>query len=112
MCFFDNHIFACGDWKWGHFRQHCNKEYRTGETCGMKLVMMSYRINNKCKTCEKIDTKLRRRAAEVERISRWEQEGSRFMASIDRAYDNIKTLDAEILELQNERQKRSVQFGS
>ena len=112
MCFFDHHVFACGDWKWGHFRQHCNREYRTGETCGMKLVMATYRNGNKCKTCDKIDTKLRRRAAEMERISRWEQEGSKFSASIDRAYDNIKALDHEIVVLTNERQKRANQFGS
>ena len=111
MCFFDQYVFACGDWKWGHFRQHCNREYRTGETCGMKLVMSTSRKGNKCKTCEKIDTKLRRRAAEAERIVRWQQEGSR-SASIDKAYDNIKILDSEIYELQNERSKRAVQFGS
>ncbi|KAI9827900.1 MAG: hypothetical protein M1826_006206 [Phylliscum demangeonii] len=111
MCFFDQHLFACGDWKWGHFRQHCNREYRTGETCGMKLVMTTCRVGNKCKTCEKIDTKLRRRTTEAEKIARWEREGSRFSASIDRAYDIIKSLDQEIYNLQTERQKRAVAFG-
>ncbi|KAI9850528.1 MAG: hypothetical protein M1838_005537 [Thelocarpon superellum] len=112
MCFFDQHLFACDDWKWGHFRQHCNHEYRTGETCGMKLVMTTYRIGNKCKTCERIDTKMRRRAAEAERISRWQSEGARFKASIDRAYENIRVLDAEIHDLQKEKERRAVQFGS
>ncbi|KAI9673024.1 MAG: hypothetical protein M1817_003188 [Caeruleum heppii] len=86
-------------------------EYRTGETCGMKLIMATYRIGNKCKTCEKIDIKLRRRAAEMERVSRWQQEGSRFRASIDRAYDNIKALDGEIQALQRDREKRYASFG-
>lgn len=111
MCFFDQHLFACGDWKWGHFRQHCNREYRTGETCGMKLVMSTYRVPNKCKTCEKIDTKLRRRATELAKIQRWELEGGRFSASIDKAIDMIKGLDMEIRNLQAERSRRAIAFG-
>ena len=106
MCFFDQHRFACGDWKWGHFRQHCNREYRTGETCGMKLIMQTVPVSQKCKLCDKIDTKQRRRGAEVDRISRWQREGSKFRASIDRSYDMIKVLDKEIYELGSERQRR------
>ena len=106
MCFFDQHRFACGDWKWGHFRQHCNREYRTGETCGMKLIMQTVPVGQKCKLCEKIDTKQRRRAAEVERINRWQREGGKFSASIERSYDMIKTLDREIYDLNCERQRR------
>ncbi|KAI9847503.1 MAG: hypothetical protein M1837_002404 [Sclerophora amabilis] len=74
--------------------------------------MTTSRVGNKCKTCEKIETKLRRRAAEADRIGRWQQEGARFSASIDKAYDNIRALDAEIRDLHAERQKRAVAFGS
>ncbi|KAI4145812.1 MAG: hypothetical protein L6R39_003693 [Caloplaca ligustica] len=102
MCFFDQHRFACGDWKWGHFRQHCNREYRTGETCGMKLIMQTVPVSQKCKLCDKIDTKQRRRSAEEDRIARWKREGSKFRASIDRSYDLIKSLDREIYDLRNE----------
>jgi hypothetical protein len=112
MCFFDQHLFACGDWRWGHFRQHCNQEYRTGETCGMKLIMSTHRIGNKCKTCEKIDTKMRRRATEAEKIARWQRDGGRFKASIDKAYEIIRGLEMEIHDLQMERQKRSRSFGA
>lgn len=112
MCFFDQNLFACGDWKWGHFRQHCNQEYRTGETCGMKLIMSTYRLGNKCKTCEKIEIKLRRRAAEQDKIVRWQRDGGRFGASIDKAYDMIKALDREIRDLQMERQKRAITFST
>jgi hypothetical protein len=106
MCFFDQHRFNCGDWKWGHFRQHCNREYRTGETCGMKLIMQTVQNPQKCKLCDKIDTKQRRRSAEYERISRWKREGGKNWASIDRSSDMIKALDKEIHDLWSERQRR------
>src|SRR5271156_3250156 len=70
MCFFDQHRFNCGDWKWGHFRQHCNSEFGVGETCGMKLVMQTYEIDTKCKLCQKIDTKHRRMAEALARRQR------------------------------------------
>lgn len=106
MCFFDQHRFACGDWKWGHFRQHCNREYRTGETCGMKLIMQTVPVGQKCKLCDKIETKQRRRSAEVDRIRRWQREGTKFRASIDKSYDLIKELDKDIFDLGSERQRR------
>ena len=106
MCFFDQHRFQCGDWKWGHFRQHCNREYRTGETCGMKLIMQTVPVSQKCKLCEKIDTKQRRRAAEVDRITRWRREGAKFSASIDRSVDIVKALEKEIRDLTHDRQRR------
>lgn len=108
MCFFDQHRFACGDWKWGNFRQHCNREYRTGETCGMKLIMQTLPVGQKCKLCEKIDTKHRRRTAEVEKITRWRREGGKFSASIDKAADQIKVLEKEITDLGYERQRRQL----
>jgi hypothetical protein len=106
MCFFDQHRFQCGDWKWGHFRQHCNREYRTGETCGMKLIMQTVPVSQKCKLCDKIETKQRRRAAEVDRINRWKREGSKFSASIDKSSAIVKTLEKEITDLAYERQRR------
>ncbi|KAL8984737.1 MAG: hypothetical protein Q9205_001386 [Flavoplaca limonia] len=106
MCFFDQHRFACGDWKWGHFRQHCNREYRTGETCGMKLIMQTVPVSQKCKLCDKIDTKQRRRSAEEDRINRWKREGGKFRASIDRSYDMIRSLDKEIYDLRSERMRK------
>src|SRR5277367_1978043 len=106
MCFFDQHRFACGDWKWGHFRQHCNREYRTGETCDMKLVMQTYEIQQKCKICEKIDTKRRRLANEQDRIHRWAREHSRYDQSIEKSREIIAALDTEIYELGNQRRSQ------
>ena len=105
MCFYDQHIFACGDHKWGHFRQHCNMEYRQGETCGMKLVMSTSNLSQKCRICDKIDTKQRRRASEKERINRWKKEGGKFRASIEKSEDMVRSLERELMDLTNERRR-------
>ena len=42
-----------------------------GETCGMKLVWNTNRMEESCKLCEKIETKIKRQSAEIERIKRW-----------------------------------------
>ena len=72
----------------------------------MKLIMQTVPVSTKCKLCDKIDTKVRRRQAEFERISRWRREGSKFSASIDRSADIVKSLEKEINDLTYERQKR------
>lgn len=73
----------------------------------MKLIMQTVPLGQKCKLCDKIDTKQRRRAAEIDRISRWQREGNKFRASIDRSTDMVRSLDREIYDLSCERQKRS-----
>ena len=106
MCFFDQHRFACGDWKWGYFRQHCNREYRTGETCGMKLIMQTLSVGQKCKLCDKLDTKQRRKLKEQDKVNRWKKDAPQHWASIEKANEEIKKLDKEIHELRNERQRK------
>ena len=76
----------------------------------MKLIMQTVPVSQKCKLCEKIDTKQRRRAAEVDRILRWRREGGKFSASIDRSSDIVKTLEREISDLGYERQRRMKDF--
>ncbi|KAJ8106300.1 hypothetical protein OPT61_g9626 [Boeremia exigua] len=49
---------------------------------------------------------MRRRAAEVERISRWQREVEKFRVSIDKSLEFIKALDYEIYELGCERNRR------
>lgn len=61
MCYYEQFKYACQDWKWGNFRGHCHKEYRLGETCGMKLIGMTTHVPEKCQQCERIEKKLRRR---------------------------------------------------
>src|SRR4051812_35349165 len=102
MCFYDQHRMACECYKWGHFRQHCAKEYRTGETCGMRLVMATYQSEDKCRLCTKIETKKRAARKEDERIRRWHKEGGRH-ASIEKSQRNIDDLHTEIWHLENEK---------
>ena len=83
-----------------------------GETCGMKLINQTVPVSQRCKLCEKIDTKMRRRGAEVERVKRWQSEGSKFRASIDRSMEILAQLDSEIYELNKERSKRLQTVGS
>ncbi|KAE9380942.1 hypothetical protein N431DRAFT_459852 [Stipitochalara longipes BDJ] len=105
MCFYDANEMACKCWKWGHFRQHCAKEYRTGETCGMKLVMNRYSLPTKCKICTKIDTKERSIRKEEERIRRWRKEHGR-TASIEKAQEDIYSYQLDIQRLLGERDER------
>lgn len=105
MCFYDQIVYACGDFKWGYFRQHCNREYRIGEVCGMKLVYQSVGETVNCKVCEKLHTKYRRRQTECDRIERWTREGNR-QASIEKSMEVIHQLDREIQALLSERERR------
>ncbi|ESZ91965.1 hypothetical protein SBOR_7655 [Sclerotinia borealis F-4128] len=105
MCFFDQCQFACNDYKWGHFRQHCAKEYRTGETCGMKLVMTTYQSHEKCKICTKIDTKWGRIQKEQERVLRWKKEnGKSRQHSIEASEEKIQDLLQEVDKLNKQRE--------
>lgn len=107
MCFYNQRRFACGDWAWANFAHQCNYEYRTGETCGMKLVNLTEYQATQCRLCEKIETKFRRRSAELDRVQRWKREGNNLVASIDKAHDTVRSLDREIVKLQRERDDRS-----
>ncbi|KAH6672910.1 hypothetical protein B0J14DRAFT_450001, partial [Halenospora varia] len=98
MCFYDQYALSCGDFKWGNFRQHCSKEYRIGETCGMKLVMQTISRNELCKICRKIETKLQRVEKEVAHIRRWQLEelGTSDLATTKAIQDEIGSLEGEL----------------
>lgn len=94
MCYFDQTRWNCGFWKWGNFRQQCNKEYRTGETCGLKLVYDTNYKNEKCKLCEQIEKKQRRYHKMCQDIERWRREGNR-RATIEKTeYDMAEVQEA------------------
>ncbi|KAJ5327934.1 hypothetical protein N7541_009043 [Penicillium brevicompactum] len=59
-----------------------------------------------CRLCEKIETKFRRRSAEVDRLDRWKREGATLVASMDRSYKLIMDLEKEICSLKRERDDR------
>ncbi|PNS16232.1 hypothetical protein CAC42_6339 [Sphaceloma murrayae] len=109
MCYYDMICFSCGDWRWDKFRARCNKEYRVGETCGMRFISQNVVMPNKCKICEKIDTKMRRREKEYERYTRWQAEGGKFKASMERAVETIRELDAEVAQLYAQRSQNRPQ---
>ncbi|KXT07292.1 hypothetical protein AC578_409 [Pseudocercospora eumusae] len=112
MCFYDMYKFSCRDWKWGNFRQHCQKEYRTGETCGTKLIYQTIDQPDKCTFCEKIEKKLRRRQKAAEDRQRWMQEPQRFRASIEKATEDIANLTREIQQLQMDKDAKYHNVGN
>ncbi|KAG4444406.1 hypothetical protein IFR05_000171 [Cadophora sp. M221] len=100
MCFYDQYAFACGDYRWGHFRQHCSKEYRTGETCGMKLVIETIHKSEICRLCQRIETKYAQQRKEEERIQRWTREGGKhWAAATAHTWNNVEKLQGEIVSL-------------
>lgn len=78
----------------------------------MKLIMQTVPVGQKCRLCEKIDTKMRRRGAEVDRVNRWQREGVKFRASIDKSIEAIRGLDCEIYDLNCERNRRLQGIGA
>ncbi|KAJ5448631.1 hypothetical protein N7445_003452 [Penicillium cf. griseofulvum] len=59
-----------------------------------------------CRLCEKIDTKYRRRSAEMDRLNRWKVEGAACVATTDHSRKVIIELDKEISLLERERDDR------
>lgn len=112
MCFYEQYVYQCHDWKWGNFRQHCQAEYRTGETCGLKLNYHSIPLQEKCKLCLKIEAKQRRRAKHVDDYNRWRKDSGRYQASMEKALGEIKALENEINQLKFEKDQRSTRVGN
>ncbi|KAG9240210.1 hypothetical protein BJ878DRAFT_311627 [Calycina marina] len=105
MCFYDQIKQTCNCYKWSHFRQHCSKEYRTGETCGMKLVMQTVKGEEKCRICTKIDTKKRAIRREQDKIKRWKREPNR-SASIEKAESEILRHEVDLYHLEEDRLRK------
>lgn len=103
MCFYDQYVFQCRDYKWGEFRAQCQKEYRRGETCGMKLVFAAIQQPKCCKLCEKVNTKINKRRKCEDNIRRWTRDGGRNKCSIEKAQEEIQVLDSEIKALERQR---------
>ncbi|KAM7200010.1 hypothetical protein V8F33_004184, partial [Rhypophila sp. PSN 637] len=105
MCYFEQTRWSCGYWKWGNFRQQCNKEYRTGETCGLKLVHNTTHVVAVCKICDQITKKTRRVNKMYDDIYRWQREGNR-RATIEKTERDIMDINYQIAELQNTHHER------
>lgn len=105
MCFYEQQIFACNDHKWGRFRAHCNKEYRTGETCGMKLIYDSIPVPGKCAMCKKYEVIWRKIMQAKERVNRWEMEGIN-PASTEKERMNIHMWQKELRDIEYQKQTK------
>ncbi|KAL5336679.1 hypothetical protein BJX70DRAFT_400465 [Aspergillus crustosus] len=106
MCFYNQKKFACGDFSWSTFAYQCDHEYRTGETCGIRLANATNYETALCRICEKIAIKQRRRKQEVDRLTRWKREGGKLTASMAEAEEAIKKLDLEIETLLKQRRDK------
>jgi hypothetical protein len=111
MCYYDQYRWACGDWKWGNFKRHCQNEYRMGETCGMKLIYNTLPTPGNCPFCEKIEKKQRRYEKMRSDYLRWYEDPAR-QASAAKAYEDMATLLQEINTIKAERQSRMQSVGN
>jgi hypothetical protein len=107
MCFFDQIRWSCGFWRWGNFREQCAKEYRTGETCGLKLVFETDHRKDICGLCEQIAKKQRRLKKMAADIDRWTRDGNR-TATLEKARGESIEVQRCISELL-EQHKQSMQ---
>jgi hypothetical protein len=105
MCYFEQTRWDCGYWKWGNFRQQCTKEYRTGETCGLKLIYNTTLQSGQCRMCDQIAKKQRRVRKMVADIDRWRREGGR-SATIEKTEQDIQEIQEQIASLQASHNER------
>ncbi|KAF2670620.1 hypothetical protein BT63DRAFT_243242 [Microthyrium microscopicum] len=114
MCFYDQYEFACRDFRWGNFKKHCTKEYRRGETCGMKLVHDVLPQNKDCTLCEKIQRKKRRWWQYEDKLKQWESEGrlGELKSTVQKYRDEQCGVQIEIAKLDAEREERAKAIGS
>ncbi|EMT73999.1 hypothetical protein FOC4_h10017277, partial [Fusarium odoratissimum] len=69
-------------WRWGKFREQCNKEYRIGETCGLKLVYGRQGEAKEYKIYNQVMKKENRVRMTTERMARLH--GWKLLASLER----------------------------
>ena len=113
MCYYERDDYLCGDWKWGNMRQRCERQPRTGETCGAKLVAEEYRHrrNEDCRVCRDILTKRGRLQREQANIARWKKDGRKFEASIEKAERESRQLEDILRELYQRRPSYQLSKG-
>ncbi|ETR97455.1 hypothetical protein M419DRAFT_91501 [Trichoderma reesei RUT C-30] len=101
MCYFEQTRWSCGYWRWGHFKQQCNKEYRMGETCGLKLVYHTIPDPDVCRLCHDREKKERRLNKMIADVERWKQEGNR-TATIERTEGEMAIVQEQICAMNKE----------
>lgn len=86
-------------------KERCPRQHRMGETCGAKLVHHESvtKSDQVCKLCQEIQVKKRRLRKESDNIHRWEKEGNKFSASIEKAQRESDVLREQIDDLESRR---------
>lgn len=98
MCYYDQVHWACGYWRWSTFREQCTREYRTGETCGLRLALGITHVNESCKVCKDMEKKQRKLAKLQSDVYRWQGEGNR-NASIEKAEREMAEIESVLAGL-------------
>ena len=100
MCFFEWTTYACGDFKFGNFKAHCEKEHRIGETCGLKLFDTYNRsaCGEICGLCNRIRIKNRKIAKTLSDLKRW-RKAKRFPTTQEKKQQEIEQTMIEIFDL-------------
>ncbi|KAF4472066.1 hypothetical protein FALBO_1025 [Fusarium albosuccineum] len=104
MCYFDQVVWPCGNWRWSSFRKQCNKEYRIGETCGLKLVYDRQDPKHPCVICRGITAKENRIRKTTEMMSRVRERG--FFATVERLQQELDVLTFELAGLREQHKAR------
>ena len=111
MCYYDNYRFECGDWRWGTFQMHCEKEYRMGETCGLKLIYSTNPIRSVCRICQNIDVKRRKLRKTLMDYQRFQLDSQR-QATASSRYQEVLDLSRTVKDLEEERFYRMNRVGN
>ena len=106
MCYYEQTAYSCRDWKWGNMKERCPRQHRMGESCGVKLVHDAFVTHSadKCRVCKDIEIKQRKLDKEKQNIARWSKEGKKFLASIEKAENEVEHLIEAIEMLESSRQ--------
>ena len=110
MCYYEQTVFTCRDWRWGNFRQRCPDQYRIGETCGKRLVHENNYSQDQCTLCVAREKKVRRfKKAEAD-YARWKDDPKR-KASAAKAREEMRELAQDIQDIDDQRAARYYDLG-
>lgn len=98
MCFYNQVVWTCGSWRWSAFQYRCHKEYRIGETCGLKLVCDVEYKTQQCNLCHSLSIKHRRAAKMEVDLARWLGQGNR-PATVQKTQSELSRIRKETFAL-------------
>lgn len=111
MCYYEMYLWECNDWRWGNFKQHCEKEYRMGETCGIKMIYRTQNVPGCCKLCEEINRKKRKHEKARADFDRFKRDPQR-QATAEVRLEEIQALEIQIKTLQDNRLAKMTNVGN